>query len=113
VQFQVLAYVFLYIKKRFMKTSPNNKEPKKRTPKRTPETLQERVHRHLNDINSKITDEDIRNVRTELELRSQAPVTAPTNTPKNSKRTRPAKSKKQNEPGTDKQITPWDILDEE
>jgi hypothetical protein len=113
VQFQVLAYVFLYIKKRFMKTSPNNKEPKTRTPKRTPETLKERVHRHLNDINSKITDEDIRNVRTELEIRSQGPVTRPTNTAKNSKRTRPGKSKKQNKPGTDKQITPWDILDEE
>jgi hypothetical protein len=109
VEFQLLAYVFLYIRKRFMKTSPNNKSPKKRTPKQTQETLQERVHRHLNDINSKITDEDIRNVRTELELRSEGPVTPPTNKPENRKRRSP-KTKKQNNPGSDKDVTPWDIL---
>jgi hypothetical protein len=113
VQFQVLAYVFLYIKKRFMKTSHNNKEPKKRTPKQTRETLEERVHRHLNDINSKITDDDIRNVRTELEIRGQGPITPSTKTPENRKRRRSGKPKNQNKPGTDKHITPWDVLNED
>ena len=96
-----------------MKTSHNNNAPKKQIPKKPNETLEERVHRHLNDINSKITDEDIRNVRTELEVRSQKPTTPPTDTSENRKRRRPGKTKKQNNPGSDKQITPWDILDEE
>jgi hypothetical protein len=96
-----------------MKTSHYSKEPKKRTPKKTHETLRERVHRHLNDINSKITDEDIRNVRTEMEIRSQGPVTSPASTPENGRRRRSGNPKKQNKPGTDKHITPWDILDED
>jgi hypothetical protein len=121
-----LAYVFLYIKKRFMKTS-HSKEPKKRAPKQTRETVEERqrkpkqthetlaerVHRHLNDINSKITDDDIRNVRTELEIRSQVPTTPPTNALENGKRRHSGKPKTQNKPGTDKQITPWDISNED
>jgi hypothetical protein len=103
-----------------MKTSHNNKEPKKRAPKQTRETLDEmrlkpkqrhetlaeRVHRHLNDINSKITDDDIRNVRTELEIRSQGPATPSTNARENGKRRRSGKSKTQNKPETDKQVTP-------
>ncbi len=32
------------------------------------ETISERVHRHLRDINSEITDEDLRNIRIELEV---------------------------------------------
>jgi hypothetical protein len=96
-----------------MKTSQNNKEPKKRIPKQTNESLEERVHRHLNDINSKITDEDIRNVRTELEIRSQGPVTPPSNTAEKGKSRRSGKPRKQNNPGSDKQITPWDILSED
>jgi len=110
-----------------MKTSHNNKEPKKRAPKQTRETveerkrkpkqthetLSERVHRHLNDINSKITDDDIRNVRTELEIRSQGHTTPPANTRENGKRRRSGKPKTENKPGTDEQITPWDILNED
>ena len=96
-----------------MKASDNNKDPKKRTPKQTRETLEERVHRHLNDINSEITDDDIRNVRTELEIRSQGPVAPPTNTSENKKRRRSGKPKEQNNPGTDKQITPRDLLSED
>ena len=96
-----------------MKTSHINKEPKKRTPKQRHETLRERVHRHLSHINSKITDEDIRNVRTEMEIRSQGPVTPPASTPKNRKGGRSGKPKKQDKPVSDKQITPWDILSED
>jgi len=97
-----------------MKTSHNNnKQPKKRTPKQTQETLKERVHRHLNDINSKITDEDIRNVRTEMELGSRGPVIPTAGTPENREGRRSGKPKNQNKPGSDKHITPWDILEED
>ena len=97
-----------------MKTSSNSKEPKKQTPKQRRETLEERVHRHLNDINSKITDDDIRNVVTEMEIRSQRPITQPANTSENKKRNRTrANKKKQNKPTAADQITPWDILNED
>jgi hypothetical protein len=96
-----------------MKTSQKNKEPKKATRTKTKETLEERVHRHLNDINSKITDEDIRNVRTEMEIRGEGPATQPMNTQETKKRERTSvKQKKENEAGSDKHITPWDILNE-
>lgn len=52
-------------------------EKAKRTPKRemnnVPETIEERVHRHISDINSKITDEDIKSVKTELDVRRNSP----------------------------------------
>jgi hypothetical protein len=41
----------------------------KATGKTSPETIEERVHRHISDINSKITDDDIRSVKTELDVR--------------------------------------------
>jgi len=97
-----------------MKTSRKHDEPKKRTlpPKR--ETLEERVRRHLNDINSKITDEDIRNVRTEMEIRGEGPARPAMNSQENKKRKRNSrKQKTRNKPGNDKQITPWDILSED
>jgi len=60
---------FSLYKEKGMKTDKKNKQGGKRNAKR--ESLKERVHRHLNDINSKITDDDIRNVRTELEIRGE------------------------------------------
>jgi len=51
-----------------MKQNKKTKRAQKKTPER--ETLKERVHRHLTDINSEITDDDIRSVRTELEIRT-------------------------------------------
>lgn len=56
-----------------------NMEPGKRRTKQTRETLKERVHRHISDINSKITDDDIRNVKMELEIRSKGPAFQPSN----------------------------------
>ena len=50
-----------------MKT--NQKKPRNSRKKANPETIGERVHRHISDINSQITDEDIRNVKIELEVR--------------------------------------------
>ncbi|TMI96191.1 MAG: hypothetical protein E6H06_04540 [Bacteroidetes bacterium] len=61
-----------------MKANQKNKQPDKRTRKRKRETLEERVRRHLTDINSEITDDDIRSVRTELEIRGEtSPVSQP------------------------------------
>ena len=84
-----------------MKTDKKNKNPEKRTKKR--ESLEERVHRHLNDINSKITDDDIKNVKTELELRAE---------------TKPEHKQEKEETGENetnkenKQTTPWNLLSE-
>jgi hypothetical protein len=98
-----------------MKTNQKNNEAGKRPAKRKRETLKERVHRHLSDINSKITDDDIRNVRTELELRGEtAPQTAETDNEENKPQKRPSrKQKKENETDSNKRKTsPWDILSE-
>jgi len=46
------------------KKTPENKEQRKSRF----ETITERVHRHLSDIKSQITDDDIRNARIELEI---------------------------------------------
>ncbi|HMG66572.1 MAG TPA: hypothetical protein VK588_02765 [Chitinophagaceae bacterium] len=54
-----------------MKQNAKPKQPLKKDPGAVQETLKERVHRHLSDINSEITDDDIRSVRTELEIRSE------------------------------------------
>ena len=97
-----------------MKTSQKHNEPKKRTSTQKRETLKERVHRHLNDINSKITDEDIRNVRTEMEIRAEGPAKPSMTTQENKKRKRTsAKEKEENKPESDKQMTSWDILSED
>ena len=49
-------------------TESKNKLRDEEAPKQTIfETIVERVHRHLKDIHSKITDDDVRNSRLELE----------------------------------------------
>jgi hypothetical protein len=50
------------------KKTPENKEQRKSRF----ETITERVHRHLRDIKSQITDEDLRNVRIELKVENEA-----------------------------------------
>ncbi len=86
-----------------MKTTQKNKQR---------ESLEERVHRHLNDINSVITEDDIKNVKTELPAGGEtAPDLRPKNNEKKKRKTR--KQKKENETDTEeKQTTPWDILSE-
>ena len=84
-----------------MKKKQTSKETKSK--KRKQETLQERVHRHLRDKNSEITDEDIKNVKTELEIRSEKNPESETEElekPKNG-----SDSDKKNE-----QITLWNTL---
>jgi len=76
------------------------------------ESLEERVHRHLNDINSVITEDDIKNVRTELTAGGETtPASGPKDNERKKRKTR--KQKKENETDTEeKQTTPWDILSE-
>ncbi|HEV8282821.1 MAG TPA: hypothetical protein VGQ09_00850 [Chitinophagaceae bacterium] len=98
-----------------MKANTKNNQRGKQRTKHPSETLKERVHRHIADINSKITDEDIRSVRTELEIREQTnPEKAGETNEENKKRVK--KSKKQKEENeidkNEKQTTPWDILSE-
>lgn len=51
-----------------MADNSKTKSPEERAPAQTMfETIVERVHRHLRDIHSKITDDDVRNSRVELE----------------------------------------------
>jgi hypothetical protein len=86
-----------------MKTTQKNKRR---------ESLEERVHRHLNDINSVITEDDIKNVKTELTVTGE---TTPDPGPKNNerKKRKSRKQKKENEIDTEeKQTTPWNILSE-
>jgi hypothetical protein len=80
--------------------------------KRSKETLEERVHRHLNDINSVITEDDIRNVKTELAISGE---TSSEQQPADIKRKekKPGKQKKENEINTEeKHTTPWELLSE-
>jgi hypothetical protein len=86
-----------------MKTTQKNKRR---------ESLQERVHRHLNDINSVITEDDIRNVKTELTVAGETtPDLGPKDNERKKRKTR--KQKKENEIDTEeKQTTPWNILSE-
>ena len=83
------------------KQTPKEVKPKKQKT----ETLDERVHRHLRDRNSEITDEDIKNVKTELEIRS---ATNPDNeTAEQGNNEKESESGKKNE-----QTTLWNTLSE-
>jgi hypothetical protein len=82
-----------------MKQERKTKRSPKQKPKR--ETLEERVHRHLTDINSEITDDDIRSVKTELEVRSD------TNPENSEKKNDEIASTREN-----KQTTTWSELSE-
>jgi len=97
-----------------MKTNQKNKQPEKRNTKRSGETLEERVHRHLNDINSKITDDDIRSVKTELTVRGETAPEIRADKEENKRQEKEIKKKKkENEPDSEeKHTTPWDILSE-
>ena len=86
------------------------KETSKQT-KRSPETIEERVHRHLSDINSKITDDDIKSVRTELDIRTNSlPPEEDKATKKQKKRSRNKKDSAQT--SEEKHTTPWNLLSE-
>ena len=108
-----LACLFLYIRKRCMKTNQKTKGLSKPAAKRSPETLEERVHRHLSDINSKITDDDIRSVKTELDIRRGATTRQTQNkASKKQKRSIHGDKKENKQTNEPKHTTPWDLLSE-
>ncbi len=90
-----------------MKAHQKKGQPKKSGTRRSPETLEERVHRHLTDINSRITDNDVRDVKTEIGIQGE------TNTERgkagseeNKRKKRKSKKQKQeNETDSDKKYT--------
>jgi hypothetical protein len=82
----------------------SQKKLQKRNSKPSHETLEERVHRHLTDINSKISDEDIRNVKTELDIREE--------TNPGTRRVTGKQKKENKEDFREKYTSPWDLLSE-
>jgi hypothetical protein len=54
-----------------MKAGGKGRKSTKKAVEPLPETIEERVHRHLTDIHSEITDADIKNVRIELGIRGE------------------------------------------
>jgi hypothetical protein len=90
-----------------MKTTQKKERlQKNKAPK---ESLEERVHRHLNDINSVITEDDIRNVETVLTNEGENNSHEPAG-----KETKPKKTHKQKKGSEidESHTTPWDILSE-
>ena len=98
-----------------MKTNQKTNQTPKKEAKRSPETIEERVHRHISDINSKITDDDIKSVKTELDIRSNSadqPL-GENKANKKQKRSSPAGIKKSNDQtDQEKQPTLGDLLSE-
>jgi len=97
-----------------MKSNQKRKSITTQPVKRRPETIEERVHRHISDINSKITDEDIRSVKTELDIRRNSanrPEKENKANKKQKKSDRPDK-KANKQSNKQKQTTPWDLLSE-
>jgi hypothetical protein len=77
------------------------------------ESLTERVRRHVSDINSTISDDDIRNVKIEPghALPVPPPELAGASTDEVELTKEEQEEKKKNE-GEEKKITPWDVLSE-
>ena len=97
-----------------MKANQKEKRTPKQEEKRPPETIEERVHRHISDINSEITDDDIKSVKTELDIRIN-PADQPEEEIKANKKKKrnPSQNKKDNkQTGDGKKTTPWDLLSE-
>ena len=95
-----------------MKANQKSKQTPKRETKPLPETIEERVHRHISDINSKITDDDIKSVRTELDIRKNAADLPPEENKAVKKQKRNSRNKNDKQTGEEKPTTPWDLLSE-
>ena len=94
-----------------MKANQKIKSIPKQPVKPSPETIEERVHRHISDINSKITDDDIKSVKTELDIRSDSPnQPEEENGDKKKKKRNSHEPKKDEEGRKEKDTTPWDLL---
>ncbi len=57
-----------------MKREEKAKRPASKKPRQQNETVHERARRHWRDRNSVITDDDIKNVKTELSIRGDLPL---------------------------------------
>jgi len=57
-----------------MKREEKAKQPTSKKSRQQNETVHERAQRHWRDKNSVITDEDIKNVKTELSIRGDIPL---------------------------------------
>ncbi len=97
-----------------MKANQKTNQTPKKEAKRSPETIEERVHRHISDINSEITDDDIKSVKTELDTRSNPAdqLQEENKANKKQKRSSGRNKKADDQTGQEKQITPWDQLSE-
>ena len=96
-----------------MKANQKTKPVPTQPVKRPPETIEERVHRHISDINSKITDDDIRSVKTELDIRRNSANRPEKENKANKKQKKSVRPDKKAEQGNEqKQTTPWDLLSE-
>ena len=96
-----------------MKANQKIKSIPKEPVKRSPETIEERVHRHISDINSKITDDDIRSVKTELDIRRNSANRPEKENKANKKQKKSVRPDKKSKQGNEqKQTTPWDLLSE-
>lgn len=96
-----------------MKANQKAKRTPKQKTKGSPETIEERVHRHISDINSKITDDDIKSVKTELDIRGDSAELPGNDNKALKKQKRNSRNKTGNEKtGEEKHTTPWDLLSE-
>jgi len=96
-----------------MKANQKTKRTPKQEVERLPETIEERVHRHISDINSKITDDDIKSVRTELDIRRNStdqPTEEKSATPKRKRNSDRKKNNGENDP--EKEENPGNLLNE-
>ena len=57
-----------------MKKEEKAKRPASKQSRQQNETVHDRVRRHLTDKSSVITDDDIKNVKTELSIRADVPL---------------------------------------
>lgn len=100
-----------------MKANEKAKQTPKREMNHAPETIEERVHRHISDINSKITDEDIKSVKTELDVRRNSPnQPKEKNTAVKKQKRKPGRNdrdeKNSDENAPERHTTPRDLLSE-
>jgi hypothetical protein len=95
-----------------MKANQKQTNPKKEA-KRSPETIEERVHRHISDINSKITDDDIKGKNRVRYKKNSADKPQEENKANKKQKRSSRRNKKDNDQtGPEKQTTPWDLLSE-
>jgi hypothetical protein len=93
-----------------MKSNQKTKRIPKQETKGSPETIEERVHRHISDINSKITDDDIKSVKTELDIRGNSADLPGGDNKVIKKQKRNSRNKTDNkQTGEEKHTTPWDL----